>query len=91
MDVLEQEAAGADFETATTDVGFVIKARLPGLRWEDLEITFEGNTLHILDKKADSHAPREGVFHLPSGCCITAAHAAFSNGELRIIVPKSGT
>ena len=89
IDVLEQEAVSHDFKTAVADVGFVITACLPGLHSEDFKITVEGDTVRITGKKADSHAPFEGVVHVPFGYSIGAAHAVYLHDELRIIIPKS--
>ena len=88
IDVLEREAVGHDFKTAVTDAGFMITACLPGRRSEDVEITVEGDAVRIAARKADSHAPFEGVIHVPFGYSIRAAHAVYLHDELRIIIPK---
>jgi len=88
IDVLECGTSGQEFQTHATDAGFLITISLPGLRSEDIEITVEANTVRIGGKRGDGHARFDAAIHVPSGYSIGTAHAAYSNNELRIIIPK---
>jgi HSP20 family molecular chaperone IbpA len=88
IDVLNQEPTSHDFKAVVTKDGFLITARLPGLRSKDVEITVEQNTIRIAGKKADSSAPFDGVIDVPVGYNISHARAVYLNGELRILIPK---
>lgn len=84
------------------DDGLVIKVELAGMRREDLQITIEGNSLHIRGHRGDScrspnaqflvmeisYGEFESVIELPEGYDLGQAKAAYQNGFLRIDVPK---
>src|SRR5438093_11218219 len=90
-----------DLYETTTDV--VIKATLPGLKPEDVEITLTGDTLTIRgetkaetennDKNYLRRETRYGSFSrsitLPEGLKGDKAEATFENGVLTLTIPKS--
>jgi len=81
----------------------VVKATLPGVKSEDVEITIDGNTLNIRgETKADEEVKQDdyfyqehryGAFHrtitLPGGLNTDEAEAAFEDGVLKLTLPKS--
>src|SRR5687767_3708951 len=110
--IKSQHSSGAEGPAATwipnTDVyatedGIVIKVELAGMRWEDLEITIDGNRLKICGNRPDGcRAPKckflvmeinygafESVIELPPGYDLSGAKAAYQNGFLRIDVPMA--
>ncbi len=76
-------------KTAITERGFVVTARLPKLQSEDIEITVEGSTLRIIAKQGGVHVLFESMIEVPSGYTVADARAIYSNGSLRIVVPKA--
>jgi HSP20 family protein len=79
----------------------VVKASVPGLKAEDVEITIEGETVTI---KGTTQAPLDNVdYHIqerrygPFGRTLTLnvpvnteqAEATFENGELTLVIPKA--
>src|SRR5476651_492140 len=84
-----------------TDTGLVIKAELPGMKSENLEITVEGNRLRISGSRPDccrapncsflvmeiNYGPFETVLDLPSNFDLSQAKAVYVNGFLRVDVP----
>ena len=85
-----------------TDKGLVIKVELAGMRREDLELTVEGNQLHIRGHRPDgcrsphckfivmeiNYGPFESVIEVPAGYDLSQAKAAYQNGFLRVDVPS---
>lgn len=81
---------------------FVVKADVPGLQREDIDITVEGDLLVIKgEKKEESEKKEKGVlrserFHgwfqraieLPGGVDASKVKASYKNGVLEITVPK---
>ena len=86
-----------------TDSGIVVKAELPGMKSENLEITVEDNRLRIAGSRPDccraekcsflvmeiSYGPFESVLDLPPGYDLSQAKAVYVNGFLRIDVPAA--
>src|SRR5215469_3847331 len=86
-----------------TDEGLVIKVELAGMRSENLQITVEGNKLHISGQRPDgcraakfnflameiNYGPFENVLELPTGYDLSLAKASYLNGFLRIDVPQA--
>ena len=80
----------------------VVKAALPGVKPDDVEITIVGDTLTIKgEAKAEEEVKREdylyqerryGAFSrsvtLPSGLDTDKAEATFENGVLTLTIPK---
>jgi HSP20 family protein len=92
-----------DFEMKETREGLVIKADLPGIKEEDLELTLTGNRLTITGKRdveteettdtyytcERSYGTFSRVFTLPEG--IDTGHqiqAELQDGVLTLILPK---
>ena len=87
----------------STDDHLVVRVSLPGVKSEDVEITFTGNTLTLkgeskMDREVneDNYMLREhhyGAFSrtitLPSGLQTDKAEASYQNGVLTISIPKS--
>jgi HSP20 family protein len=83
------------------DGSIIIKVELAGMQRENLELTIEGNRLHITGSRPDGCRPPkckflvmeinygsfESVIELPEGYDLTQAKAAYQNGFLRIDVP----
>jgi HSP20 family protein len=100
-----EPSAGAHWVPNTdvyaTDEGLVIKLELAGMRSDNLQITVEGNKLHISGQRPDgcraskvsflameiNYGPFENVLELPSGYDLSRAKASYLNGFLRIDVP----
>jgi HSP20 family protein len=88
---------------AETDRGYRVEAPLPGVRPEDVEITFEGGVLTIKAKRSEerrreeaSYVRREVVFgnyqrqiQLPGDVKAEEIKATFDNGVLTIDVPRA--
>ena len=80
----------------------IVKADLPGLAKDEIDVTIEGNTVVIKgEKKHDSKVKEEnyvrterfrGVFHrtitLPNGVDSSKAKAEYKNGTLELTLPK---
>ncbi|MBI5650005.1 MAG: Hsp20/alpha crystallin family protein [Chloroflexi bacterium] len=96
-------AAELAMDLYETPEDVTIKAALPGIKPEDVEITITGNTLHlrgeskeeneIKDKNYLRRERRYGSFErtiaLPGGLQADKAEATFENGVLTLRVPKS--
>jgi len=81
----------------------VVKAALPGVKPEDVDITITGDTLTIRGETEQENEEKEGSYlrrerrygefvrniTLPSGLQIDKAEASFDNGELTLKIPKS--
>jgi HSP20 family protein len=82
---------------------FRVRADLPGMKREDIEVTINGDTLTISgEKKQESEAKKEGVYRaeryygkfsrsltLPSSVDASKIEATYRDGVLDISVPKS--
>ncbi|NPA91367.1 MAG: Hsp20/alpha crystallin family protein [Chloroflexi bacterium] len=86
----------------TTDENVVILAALPGLRPEDVDITFEGNTITIrgefpqpTEENINWHVqeryygPFERIITLNIPVDMDHAEAYFENGLLKLVIPKA--
>jgi len=90
-------------DLSETEDAFVVEAALPGLKPEDVQVTFENNVLTIKgevrqeaeDKKRNYHRVerRYGAFQrsigLPSTVRADAIQASLTNGVLRLDIPKA--
>jgi HSP20 family protein len=99
----EGASALLPLDIAETENEFIVKASLPGVRPEDVQITAHGDTLTIRgeikaeEQKKDVHVHlrerRSGQFQRTVGLTtpINAdkAQARFENGVLTLILPKS--
>ena len=70
--------------TAITESGFVVTARLPELQKTDIRITAEGGTLRIVTKQSGSR-----TIEVPSDYAPAKARATYLHGRLSIVVPKA--
>ena len=82
---------------------FVVKAELPGMKEEDIDVSVVGDTLSIRgEKKTETEVKKEdyyrsersyGSFYrsirLPSGVDADKIEAGFENGVLELTLPKS--
>jgi HSP20 family protein len=89
-------------DVVETDEHFVLKADLPGLTEEDVDIEVEENVLTVSgERKADHEDTREGYVRversygsfrrsltLPKGVDAEAVSASFDNGVLEVRIPK---
>jgi HSP20 family protein len=80
----------------------IVRAELPGLVKEDIEVTIENNVLSIRGEKKQEHEQKEaevvrseryyGVFHraftLPSSVDSARVNAKFHNGVLELTIAK---
>jgi HSP20 family protein len=85
-----------------TDEHFVLRADLPGLRQEDINLELEDRVLTISGERRAGHESREGDYHrieravgtfsrsltLPEGIDADAVQADFDNGVLEVRIPK---
>jgi HSP20 family protein len=90
-------------DVVETDGRLVIKVELAGMKPEDLEVITEGDRLLICGQRVDgcrggnckfyvmeiNYGPFECVFEVPAGYDLSKAKAAYTNGFLRIDVPKA--
>ena len=99
----EQGGFAPALDLSETEDGYRVEVAVPGLKPEDLQITFENNVLAIKgqlrqeseDKKRNYHRTerRYGSFQrtiaLPSTVKADAIQAALTNGILRLDIPKA--
>jgi HSP20 family protein len=99
----EQGGFAPALDLSETEDGYRVEVAVPGLKPEDLQITFENNVLAIKgelrqeseDKKRNYHRTerRYGSFQrtiaLPSTVKADAIKAALTNGILRLDIPKA--
>jgi len=86
-----------------TDKDVVVKAALPGVKPEEVDITIDGDTLTIKgEHKQEEEIKKENYFYkehrygtfnrsviLPAGLNTDKAKASFSNGILALTIPMS--
>jgi HSP20 family protein len=96
-------AAGFPIDLAETDQGFTLRATLPGVKPEDVQITIHGDTLTIRgesqaqeERKEQNWIIREhrsGSFHrmvtLPAAVNAEQSEARFQDGILELTLPKA--
>jgi HSP20 family protein len=99
----EQGGFAPALDLSETEDGYRVEVAVPGLKPEDLQITFENNVLMIKgelrqeseEKKRNYHRTerRYGSFQrtiaLPSTVKADAIQAALTNGILRLDIPKA--
>ena len=85
-----------------TDDNFVLRADLPGMTQEDVNIELEDNVLTVSGERKAQHETKQEGYHrverafgsfsrsltLPKGVDADAVTAKFDNGVLEISVPK---
>lgn len=86
-----------------TDDSIVVKAEVPGIPKENLEVTVEAGALTIRgERTSDEEVKEENYYHrerqwggfkrtipLPEGAKVEQAQARFENGILEVRVPKA--
>jgi HSP20 family protein len=89
-------------ELTDTDESVVVKAELPGLKPEDIELSVEGSVLTMSGEKRESSEKTDGNYHhserrygsfrravtLPSEIDTEKVTTEFENGVLTIRLPK---
>ena len=97
------EAARVPLDVYETDTEVVVKASLPGVKPDDIDVSITGNTLTIKgDTKSESEVKRESYYRqerrygafsrtavLPSNLKAADAQASFEHGVLTITIPKA--
>jgi HSP20 family protein len=90
-------------DVAEREDAVVVKAELPGLKSDDIEISVQGNMLTIAgEKKEEEEEKEENYYHaerrygsfrrdipLPSGADADKVEATFKDGVLVVTVPKT--
>ena len=90
-------------DVAESDESFVVKASLPGIKPDDLEITFSENVLTIKGEIEEDKELEEVHYHmrerrygsfsrsirLPSGIESEKIEASFDDGVLKLHLPKA--
>jgi len=90
-------------DVAESDDGYVVKASLPGIKSDDLEITFSENVLTIKAEIEEDTELEEARYHLrerhygtfsrsirlPSGIESDKIEADFDDGVLKLHLPKA--
>ena len=90
-------------DVAESDDGYVVKASLPGIEPNDLEITFSENVLTIKGEVEEDEELEEAQYHLrerrygsfsrsirlPSGIESEEIEASFIDGVLKLHLPKA--
>jgi HSP20 family protein len=85
-----------------TEDRFEVTVDLPGMRSDDVEVTFEDGTLTIRGQREFAHEENEGQYHriersygsfarsvrLPRVAEAERIEASFDNGVLAVLVPK---
>jgi HSP20 family protein len=98
----EGAAAALPVDVYETDEGIVVKAAVPGVKPEEIEVTVTGDLLSIKgefksEERIDQtkylrHERRYGSFcrqiGLPAGLKVDGARASFENGILTLELPK---
>jgi len=86
-----------------TDQELVVKAELPGVKKENVEVSIRDNALHIRGEKKEEKEERTGAYHrvervygrferavpLPTDVKVESAKAEFKDGVLEIRIPKA--
>ena len=101
---LQQDAAlMPDIDVQETDDKILVKASMPGIKPEDIDINIDQNVLTIRGTSREEHEETEGTWHvherrcgrmfrsvtLPAAVNDDAAEARMSDGVLEIQLPKS--
>jgi HSP20 family protein len=91
------------FEIKETKEGYLFKADLPGVKENDLEVTFTANRLTVKGKREEEKKQETDTYYcyerhygtfsrsftLPEGCDGSKAHAELKEGVLTLLVPKT--
>jgi HSP20 family protein len=101
-----REAVGwmPSVDISETETDIVLKADMPGMKKEDVDIELENNVLTLKGEKKEEHEEKEKErylyersygsfqrsFTLPSTVDETKVTAEFTEGVLKVTLPKSG-
>src|SRR5262249_16424064 len=91
-----------DIEVKETNDAYVLKADLPGVEEDDVEIALSGNLLTISGERSQEEVQENERFHaheraygrfsrsftLPDTADVNAVRAELKNGVLEIVAPK---
>lgn len=94
-----------DVDIYERDEKIVVKMDLPGLKPEDVEITFEGGMLVITGKREEEKEVKEENYYcserafgefsrtirLPEGVTADSVEATFKEGVLEVVIPQPVT
>lgn len=86
-----------------TDQELVVKAELPGVKKENVEVSIRDNALHIRGEKREEKEEKTETYHrvervygkfervlpLPADVKVESAKAEFKDGVLEIRIPKA--
>jgi HSP20 family protein len=98
------ESFGFPMDVSERDDNYVVRASLPGVKPDDVQITVQGDTLHIRGETKQENERRDGerwitrehrsgrferVVTLPTAVDTEKAEARFDNGVLELTLPKA--
>jgi len=100
--LFRQDASILPIDMYETENEVVVKASVPGIKPEELDIQVRGDTLTIRGETKSEEEKLQGTWHykerrygtfcrsmsLPSGVNADAAQATFENGVLTLTLPK---
>jgi len=102
-DLIDRGAPQIKVDVAETDLNYTLKAELPGVRKEDIEVRIDGNQVNIsTEVKKESEEKKDGrvirserrygyasrSLWLDSPVDDAKAQAKYSNGVLELTLPK---
>ena len=90
-------------DVVENDNEFVVNAELPGMKKDDIKITFENNYLNLSGEKKSGKEIRDENYHqlersygkfsrsvaIPSGVMLDKIHAEYEQGVLSVHIPKA--
>lgn len=102
-DRLDTQTWGLALDIAEKDDAFIVKASVPGVKPEDLDVSLNDNTLTIRGEVKSDETIEEGQYHvrerryghftrtltLPRTVNRDAIDASYENGVLTLHIPKS--
>ena len=85
------------------DGNIVVKAEMPGIKPDKVEVTFSDSELRISGERKEEHEVKEENYYysersfgnifrsltLPEGCNIDAATATAKDGVIEVVIPKT--
>ena len=103
LDVTDRVDLTPLVDVEETDDEFIISAELPGMKRDDIKITFENNILNISGEKKAGKEIKEENYHrmersygkfsrtipIPSGVKLDKIDAVYEDGVLNIRIPKT--
>ncbi|HID38573.1 MAG TPA: Hsp20/alpha crystallin family protein [Calditrichaeota bacterium] len=103
LDVAERVDLTPLVDVEETDDEFIISAELPGMKRNEIKITFENNILNISGEKKAGKEIKEDNYHrmersygkfsrtipIPSGVKLDKIDAVYEDGVLTVHIPKT--